>query len=80
MSRWRWVKVLGNVGPVLGALVLFASWVLQQSLLQRTTTQLQQLSHAEGVYQTYQSHNAVFNAIYELAKEDEAKGRQVRRF
>jgi hypothetical protein len=61
------LKALGNVGPVLGGLILFASWVLQQSLLQQVTHDLETLAHAEAVYQTYQSNNAVFNALIELA-------------
>jgi hypothetical protein len=31
MNSWQWLKMFGNVGPVLGALVLFGSWILQQS-------------------------------------------------
>jgi hypothetical protein len=80
MGARHWLKIFGNVGPALGALVLFGAWMLQQSLIQRAANELQQINHAQSVYRTYQSHNAVFNSIHELVKANESKSEQIRRY
>lgn len=53
--------------PVVGAVVLFASWVVQQTLLEDANSRLQEIYAAESSFQTYQSNNAVFNAITKLS-------------
>ena len=53
--------------PVMGAIVLFASWVVQQTLLERANSRLQQIYAAENSFQTYQSNNALFNAVAKLS-------------
>ena len=53
--------------PVIGAVILFASWVVQQTLLEGANSRLQQIYVAENSFQTYQSNNALFNAISKLS-------------
>ncbi len=66
--------------PVLGAVVLFGAWSLQQSVLQRSATEMQKLSQAVSVYQTYQSNNALFNAVVQLVSEKPLVVNEIRRF
>lgn len=56
-------KVLIAIIPVAGAIILFLSWVFQQTLLDQANGDLQQLQSAEDTFQTYQSNNALFNAL-----------------
>jgi len=75
MSRQVVIKLL----PVLGSIILFLSWVFQQSLLGEANSTLQQISNAQGVFQTYQSNNAIINAIVETVKTDSQAVDTIRR-
>jgi len=59
-------KAIFALIPVIGAVILFAAWVVQQTLLERANSSLQQIYAAENTFQTYQSNNALFNAIARL--------------
>jgi hypothetical protein len=72
-------KTLTSSVTVLGSLILFLSWVFQQTLLEEANSTLQQIHTAETVYQTYQANNAMFNAILQTT-DDEASIDQIRRF
>ena len=72
-------KVIIKLLPILGSIVLFLSWVFQQTLLGEANSALQQISNAQGVFQTYQSNNAVFNAIAETAKNNSQSVDTIRR-
>jgi hypothetical protein len=74
------VKFIADFFPVIGSLILFFSWVVQQTLLRSIDRQSQVLSSAESVYRTYQSNNAVFNGLVELAGRESEKAAQIRRF
>jgi hypothetical protein len=52
--------------PVIGAIVLFGAWIVQQTMLEGANSSLQQIYAAQGVFQTYRSNNALFNAIARL--------------
>ena len=69
-----------NVVPVLGSLVLFMSWVFQQTLLEDANSTLRKIHDAETVYKNYQANNAVFNAIMQTADNSEESREQIRRF
>lgn len=73
-------KIFIDIVPVLGSLVLFLSWVFQQTLLEDANSTLQKIYNARSVYQTYQSNNAVFNAISETIEDDQESVEQIRRF
>ena len=49
--------------PVVGAVILFFSWVFQQSVVEGANQRLNDIASAEDMYRIYQSHNAVFNAV-----------------
>jgi uncharacterized tellurite resistance protein B-like protein len=57
--------------PIAGSLTLFLSWVLQQSLLDHANRDYDDISAAQTTFHIYQSHNAVFNAVRVLGKNDE---------
>ena len=65
--------------PVLGSVVLFLCWVFQQTWLGTTNSTLQSIANAQGTFQTYQSNNALFNAVIEIIKSDTASVARVRR-
>lgn len=65
--------------PVVGSLILFLSWVFQQSLLNEVNSTLQRMYTAQSVFQTYQSNNAIFNAIVESVKNDSESAEVIRR-
>lgn len=69
-----------NVVPVLGSLVLFMSWVFQQTLLEDANSTLRRIHDAETVYENYQANNAIFNAIIQTADNGEESIEQIRRF
>lgn len=56
--------------PVVGSIVLFLAWVFQQTLLGDANSTLQRISAGESVFQTYQSNNALFNAILATSRSD----------
>jgi DNA-binding transcriptional MerR regulator len=71
-------KALIRIVPILGSLILFLSWVFQQTLLEEANSTLQRIQAAQTVYQTYQANNAMFNAIMETTDDKEAI-KQIRR-
>jgi len=72
------LTVLGEVLPALATVLLLGLWFYQQTEVERRSRELQKLSSARAVYQTYQSNNAVFNAVNELAGS--AKSKRIRDF
>jgi cell division protein FtsB len=72
-------QVLIKIIPVIGSIVLFLAWVFQQTLLGEANNASQQIANAQSVFQTYQSNNALFNAIVQTIKSDSASIDQIRR-
>jgi len=72
------LTILGEILPALATVLLLGLWLYQQTEVEKRSRHLQKLAAARDMYLTYQSHNAVFNAINELA--DEAKSERVRQF
>jgi hypothetical protein len=72
-------EVFIKIIPVLGSIILFLSWVFQQTLLGEANSALQRISSAQSVFQTYQSNNAMFNAIVETIKDDSESVDKIRR-
>lgn len=70
-------KAYYDLVSVFGGVVLFSSWVFQQTALDQTNAELKKIDAAEELYRTYQSNNAIFNAIIEQNKNNEAN---IRRF
>lgn len=62
--------VLGEVLPVLGTIGLLGLWAFQQIGVETRVSALSTIATGHAIYRTYQSHNAVFNAIIELAAKD----------
>ena len=56
--------------PVLGSIILFLAWVFQQTLLGNANSTLQRIYTAQSVFQTYQSNNALFNAILDTSNSN----------
>jgi hypothetical protein len=59
----RFRTTLGEVLPVLGTIGLLGLWTFQQTGIEERAAELRKLASAHAVYQTYQSKNALFNAI-----------------
>jgi hypothetical protein len=74
------LKVLGEILPVLGTVGLLGLWLYQQTGVERRTGELARLAAARSVYQTYQSNNAVFNAINEIVKDKPELSGNLRNF
>lgn len=72
------LAVLGEVLPALATLLLLGLWLYQQTEIEQRSRDLQKLASARAVYQTYQSNNAIFNAITEVAAVDKAE--RIRQF
>src|SRR5689334_21038673 len=75
MVRW---KAVPDLISVLGAVVLFGAWVFQQTLLNEANGTLQSIRAAETAFETYQSNNALFNAI--VSGSAAGNGLEIRRF
>lgn len=78
-QNWR-KEVIVKLVPIFGSLVLFFSWVFQQTWLGDANSRVQKLENAQSIFQTYQSNNALFNAIGETAKSSSKSFEEVRRF
>jgi hypothetical protein len=74
------LKVLGDLLPILGTVGLLGLWLYQQTGVEERSSELQRLTTATSVYQTYQSHNALFNAVNELTGKDAKATEQLRTF
>ena len=74
-----WSKIIKLI-PVLSALILFLSWVFQQTMLEEANSKLQRIYNAISVHQTYQSNNALFNALTETNKNDPEAVEKIRKF
>src|SRR5262245_41775304 len=74
----RSLIILGELLPVVGTAGLLCLWFYQQTGVEQRSNELRQLAAARSVYQTYQSHNAVFNAIGELLAEKKDASRKLR--
>lgn len=72
--------VLGEILPVLGTVGLLGLWLFQLIGIETRNSDLRKLATARAVYQTYQSNNALFNAITESSEKDKKKTKQIRRF
>jgi hypothetical protein len=59
--------------PVCGTLGLLGLWLFQQTGIEQRASELRKIIAARSVYQTYQSHNAVFNAVGALATNPAVK-------
>jgi hypothetical protein len=68
----RMKTLLGEVLPVLGMVGLLGLWLYQQTGIESRASELRKIAAARAVYQTYQSHNAVFNAINEVVASPKA--------
>ena len=75
MPKEVFIKII----PVLGSIILFLSWVFQQTQLGEANSALQRISSAQSVFQTYQSNNAMFNAIVETVRDDSDSVDKIRR-
>jgi hypothetical protein len=75
MLRQVCIKII----PVLGSIILFLSWAFQQTLLGEVNSTSQRISNAQSVFQTYQSNNALFNALLETSKNDSASMDRIKR-
>ncbi|MFZ5449277.1 MAG: hypothetical protein ACOZFS_11635 [Thermodesulfobacteriota bacterium] len=70
--------ILGEILPIVGTVALLGLWLYQQTEIERRTGELQRLLSARSVFQTYQSNNALFNAINELSGQNQKASEQVR--
>jgi hypothetical protein len=59
----KWRTVLGEFLPVIGTIGLLGLWTYQVTELGKSSAELQRLDAAFAAYQTYQSNNALFNAL-----------------
>jgi hypothetical protein len=75
MAKSIMIKVI----PIFGSVILFLAWVFQQTLLGDANSELQRIYSAHSAFQTYQSNNALFNAIQETVKNSTGSEEQVRR-
>ena len=70
-------KAVFDLVSIIGAVTLFGAWTFQQTLLNTANERLQAISSAEARFETYQSNNALFNAIAAAAPNVQS---EIRRF
>jgi hypothetical protein len=75
IKRQVFIKIM----PVLGSIIIFLSWVFQQTFLDKADSTLQQISNARSVFQTYQSNNALFNALIQTVENNRESVDSIRR-
>lgn len=74
------ITVLGEILTVIGPIGVLGLWLYQQTEVEQRSNELRRLTSARGVYQTYQSNNALFNAINEVVGENAKASQQLRVF
>jgi hypothetical protein len=60
------ITFLGEILTVIGPVGVLGLWLYQQTEMERNSSELRKIASARSIYQTYQSHNAVFNGLNEL--------------
>jgi len=78
--RMHLLTILGELLPVLGTVGLLGLWLYQQTGVERRSSELRKLATARGVFQTYQSNNALFNAMNELTDKNKTVSDRLRVF
>jgi hypothetical protein len=58
--------MMSQILTAVGALLLFLAWAAQQFLYEKWKGRLEEISEAHHTYETYQSNNALFNALIEV--------------
>ena len=61
----RFRAFLSELLPICGTIGLLGLWLFQQIGIEQRSAELRKIASARSVYQTYQSHNALFNAVNE---------------
>jgi hypothetical protein len=79
-NRSRIIALIGEILTVLGPIAVLGLWLYQQVEVERRSDELRALSAARTVYQTYQSHNALFNAVSQLVGSNKESADSVRVF
>lgn len=69
----RYRVLLGELLPVCGTVGLLGLWLFQQTGIEQRADELRKIAAARSVFQTYQSNNAIFNAVSEVASTETAK-------
>lgn len=59
----RNLTAAGEIMSVIGTIGLLGLWLYQQTEIQQRSKELSEISSARSIYQTYQSNNAIFNAL-----------------
>ncbi|MFT3702529.1 MAG: hypothetical protein QM802_09175 [Agriterribacter sp.] len=70
----------GEILPVLGTVGLLGLWLYQQKQLEKYTNELHKINSARNVFQTYQSNNALFNAIEAIGQKNKDATDKIRTF
>ncbi len=76
----KFLTITAEILPVIGTIGLFSLWLFQQTEIEKRTALLQKISSAKAVYQTYQSNNAIFNSLIELAPAQKNKEFKIRQY
>jgi hypothetical protein len=76
----RTLSIFGELLPVLGTIGLLGLWLYQQTGIEQRANELRNVVSARSVYQTYQSNNALFNAVNEAVGKKEAASHRLRTF
>lgn len=80
IPRMRIRTTLGELLPVFGTIGLLGLWMFQQTGIEERSSELRNLAAARTVYQTYQSNNALFNALVAPFQKDKEVENQIRLF
>jgi len=76
----RIIRILGEILPVVGMVGLLGLWLYQQTEVDQRSSELRKLAAARSIFQTYQSNNALFNAIHEVHGNNKKAAEQIRVF
>jgi hypothetical protein len=72
--------LFGEVLPVFGTVGLLGLWLFQQVGIEERAGELRKIAAARAAYQTYQAHNAVFNAVNEALVHEAAASARLRNY
>jgi hypothetical protein len=72
--------ILGELLTVVAPIGVLGLWLYQQTEVERNASELRGIASARSVYQTYQSNNALFNAINEILGQDEKASERLRSY
>ena len=72
------LEMAGEILPVIGTVGLLGLWLYQQKQIDKYANELRKINLSRNVYQTYQSNNAIFDALEAMSSKNKETSDKIR--